>query len=312
MKTSFIFLWVMTSLSIAKEISAQPNEVSVLIKSEHKQLFNESGMLKQIADDIYYAKLEQLSNSIMETFRKGMNGDEKIYSERIELSTNTSIQLKQQDERLFISYLIPKNRFSCKETTEDIIPGVGYSRNYDPSISILYDIRGDFELIQNGKAESIRLNNPIWTVEEKDFKVYRNSVLGNLLPHWAKFYGLNSSESYLPKTYLILNDIQENLSDYIQSKVINNPDLLKEFEIDENRELKVVADLDNSTLIFQHSYSPKGMVTRSATKDAGIIKEGPKSVISTVPVSTTPSGANKKPGTLSSPKGQINSSSKKF
>jgi hypothetical protein len=279
----------------AADAAAQTNDIMLRVKSEQKQLFSETGMLKELADDIYFEKVELLKRAIADWFRaevKRWSSGQTMYQDDIGLAQNTSITAFEKDDKIFVRYTLPVNSISFKVTTAEVF-GVGKGKYADATVFILFDVMGDFELIQNGTAESIRLINPVWTIEKRSHRA-ENLQLNSLEKDDLEFMMSMMNREMRP-IFNSLSGINEKMNVYLGSSIIGNQALQKEFSIDENKELKAIADVEKGELVFQHSYSKAGMTKRSSTTDAGIVKEGPKSTSQpSVPVSTSASDVKKK------------------
>ena len=264
------------------------NDVSLKIKSEQKQLYKENEAFKEIVDDIYTEKKENLKRGIADWLRQQVKNYMKqtMHNDEVKLAYDTRIELVQMDQRIFLRYYLPANSVKFRVTTAS-------KPSYeDPYCSFLFDVMGDFELKQSGTAESIKLSNPTWKIVQTYNSGYNfdNFAL-------SKEYFMGMLERMLTEfqpIYASLNNVNEKLNDHIQRSISSNNELQKEFEIDENKELKAVADVANASLVFQHSYSQKGISKRTATTNANTLKEGPKSTTTSVPVSTSASELGKK------------------
>ena len=275
--------------------SGQPGDIMLRVRSEQKQLFTESGMLKERADDIYFEKADQLKRAIADWFRaqvKWMSQGQTMYQDDISLSQYTSITIFEKEEKILVRDSLPVNSISFKVTTEEVL-GVGKGKYGDASVYIGFDVTGDFELAQSGTAESIRLVNAIWKIKKTSHRADNLQKLS--LEKDELVFMMSMMNHDMKPIYATLNRINEEMNEYLQKSIIGNQSLQKEFAIDENKELKAIANVEKGELIFQHSYSKAGMVKRSSTTDASIVKEGPKSTSqSAVPVSTSASDIKKK------------------
>jgi hypothetical protein len=286
---NFIFLSLYLCLFVKQftiTVHAQKNDITLKIKSENKEIFNESGMLKELADDFYFSQIDKLKKDITEWFRSEIKvlTKETMYSDKIELNDSTSLNIRKENGKLYILYKIYSNDFMCRVTTPDgmILGSDGFS---DSRFFVTYDITGTFELIENGLAESIRLANPTWII--------------NVTKKFSDGYWSNGRLNRIPYTmpksigtiYTTLNEVKNKFNQYIKSTILNHPELKKEFEIDETKTLVATVNENTNTLTFTHKYSPSGIVKRNATTDPGGIADGPKSTNpTTVPTSDKPGG----------------------
>jgi len=273
-------------------------DVAIKIKSEQKQLFSESNSLKALADKVYDDKKEQLKRGIADWLRyevKQRANKQTMHADEMLLTNSTRLELVEVNNRIFIRYLLPGNTVKFRVTTPDA-PGVsiGAGTYADPDVEFSFDAYADFELMQGGTAESIYFINP------PEWKITIRSSKGKLLqPTSLSKDDFNDivklATTGLQPIYASLNGVDEKVNEYIKTTIKNNKDLQKEFSTDENKDLKVIADVTNSTLIFQHNYSGKGIVKRASSTDANTITEGPRSTsVTSVPVSTSASDVNKK------------------
>lgn len=277
--------------------AAQEEKVTLKIVSGHNQLFSETGYWQEPVNDHYFKNMDQLKDKIADWLRvqvRNSKSHQTMHSEEIKLSNSPMIGLEEKDSKIYVTYNLPFNSISFSVTTPEIF-GVGLGKTFDPKIYFYFSTIGNFELIQNGTAESIKLLNPNWIIEVTIPDYNRYSSLS--FDKDDMFLMSLSFESDAENIYFSLNDIDNILNEYLQANIINKAELIKELEVDENKQLQVNADISTNSLIFQHNFSQTGIVKRSATKDAKIILEKPESASSTppvsVPVSTSPSGINK-------------------
>lgn len=162
--------------------------------------------------------------------------------------------------------------------------------------------------------ESIEVINPRVTIQN-----YNWHALNKGKPEvWDNMFLYTELNEAFKFTYRGLADLSFLLNDYINTSVKNNPGLLKEIELDENTNLKVSAESDK-VLIFKHNYTEKGMVKRNSSTEASTLltdkleavpipprknnnAPGSTQIPTTKSTSTSPVGANKKPGVILKPR----------
>lgn len=283
---------------------AQNYDITLILKSEHKQLFSESGMINDILISKYNSKLIELNRGIADVVRnvvKEMTG-QTMHADKIAHSTRPYFKLINSDNKIYLSFYFTSNNISFKVTTPDIAYGIGVGEYNDPTVSIHFDVRADFELKQGSSIEMIKFIRPVWSIKGRSLKasnLQKLSLEKDELDQWYKY----SMSYYFKPVYNALFDVKDDLNKYLQ-EVLKNPELQMEFEIDGNRQVKVIADESASRLIFQHHYSKDGIVKRSVKKNADALTGKKVSTPSTVPVSNSP--VKKKNQVLSKPKkGQI-------
>jgi hypothetical protein len=286
--------------------------IGIRIMSESKEIFKEKDMLKQKADEVYFAQLEVIKGKVTEQIKKSIKSltDQNARAELIEPSVYTSLTFFEKNGKIFGNYNMSHSQIHFKVTTPDIAFGIGVGKYNDPSIRISYDVNGSFELVQSGTVESIKFMNPKWNVEITHYSGYNLQVLSidKLdLEIWAEAM-LGTS---LMPAYLGLNEISNLLNTYLTTAVKNNPVLLKELELDGNNQMIVKLDDEQKNLLFVHNYSKAGMVKRTNSQNASdITKPTNASVVTQVPTTTSASSILK-PSAVSGSKSKLNSTIRK-
>lgn len=279
---------LISSFLLSISVFSQTQEVTVKIKSGNKELFREAGVLKDIADDYYFSRRDKLKNDITDWFRKEIKvlTGETMYADQVQLGDSSVMMIKSENNKPFITFMLPANEFICSVTTPDGLI-VGTSKFSDSHYFIRYEVIGTFPFVQSGDAESIKLMNAEWTINVT--KTYSSG-------YWSKGRLSRLKAGYIQKPlkgiYLSLNEISDRIQQYLQGTVINHPELKYEFEIDESKALTVTAVESSSSLIFTHKHSPTGIVKRNVKTTPAGIKDGAESANpSPVPVTTSPAGA---------------------
>lgn len=261
------------------------------IKSGTEQLFSEKGRLKELADDFYFPQMDKLKKDITEWFRSQIK---KVFyntmsNEEVFLKDSTSLSIHNENNSINLVYTIPV-RVEFLMSDRDVEKSQCY---------LDYYVIGSFAIIQNKTAESIRFTNPTWTVTRPESKItitrkehrFLATFFADTRAHFNDFVKSMPSSDFR-RLFIPLNSIKNSFNDYIQASVINNPDLQKEFEIDETRTLAVTAVENSSSLIFTHRHSPAGIVKRNVKTNPAGIKDGAESANpNPVPVTTSPAGA---------------------
>lgn len=282
-------------------VKSQKN-ITLVLKSEHKQLYHESGIFNDILVGEFKSKVIELNKGIADVIRKeikDMTG-QTIHADKITHSIFPYVRLTNSGEKIFLSFFAPSNHIYFKVTTPDIAYGVGIGKYNDPAVSITYDVCADFELKQGSSIEMIKFISPVWTVKGTRLKasnLQKHSLEKDELDIWYKY---TMGFSFKP-VYNALYDVKDELNKYIQ-EVLKNPELQKEFEIDENRQIEVIAEEKNFRLVFQHKYSETGIVKRSVNKNADVLIDSKVTNRSTTPVSNSPSKLKKKNQVMNTPK----------
>jgi hypothetical protein len=271
---------------------------NVRIVSESKQIFTDKAILKQIADDSYFAKSDIIKTKLLEELKREMKSltGQSSYAEQLSLSGESTIEFREENNRVYMKYLLPYNNLDFQVTTADVpILGVGIDRIQDPKVYISFAMESEFEISQTGQLESIRFLNPKWKFSYTRYSARNLQTLSldkTSLDVWVK---IQMPNMFKP-VFLTLSDMNDDLNNYINTAIKNNPALLKELEIDENQIVTVLADpLDNTTLLFKHNYSPKGIVKRNLTTDASIVAEEVKSIPPPAGTTTSAADIDKKP-----------------
>ncbi len=275
-------------------VKSQKNDITLVIKSEHKQLFQESGMINDILVSEFKSKIIDLNKGIADAIRKDIKdmSGQAMHADRITHSIYPYVRLTNSGDKIFLSFFATSNHINFKVTTPDIAYGVGIGEYNDPAVSISYDVRADFELKQGSSSEMIKFISPVWSVKGTRLKasnLQKFSLEKDELDQW---YNYTMGFSFKP-VYNALFDVKDELNKYIQ-EVLKNPELQKEFEIAENRQLEVIAEENSSRLVFQHKFSETGYVKRTTNKKADVLVENKVTNRSTTPVSNSPGDVKKK------------------
>jgi len=302
---------------------SQTNELGIKIVSGSRTIYNDPGTIKQIANEFYFQKVEELTAKTLAILKAGIKSasDQSSRREEITLSSMPIMEIRQEENKSIIKYSLPGNLIAFRVTTPDIpIIGIGTDRGLDPSFAITYDISIEFEIINSGILENLNSKNPI--LKFNFDKVYAN---GNMLlkldvwdysgqdkvikdvVSWLK----NNFKDAIRPIYYSLNEINNKLNLSLEEKVKKSPALNEELSIDENREISVATDEANNMLLIKHSYSQKGIVKRAATKNASEVLNDPAFKTNKIPVTTSATEVNKAPASVNKSANSINKSIKK-
>lgn len=281
--------------------NAQTDNVRLQIISGSTIIHTESGMLKQVFDEHYFRLLDLVKIKMLEQVKRDIKEwtKENTYADKVTLSTKSDLSVLLENGRTFLLVNLPSNYLDFSVTTKDVI--IGNPSINDPVVGVSFDISGKFEISQDPDIGTDKILNSEWSVHYRRYRG-RNLQLFSLtktdLELWVKFEMPRSFSTIL----LMLNEIKNPLNNYINTRIKNHPDLVKELAIDESRHLKVVADEYDQVLVFQHDYSPTGLTKRNSNTHYGSGYDGAKTVPATPTTTTIPTDTSPNIPTNTTPK----------
>lgn len=291
-----IYLFLLQSLSL------QGQDFVLEIKSEHKKIWSDSTefsniLVKLIRQHSHLIEQRQIE-TLNKEFKKYVKNEDRTlrnvdldkYQSRLSLTTF----LYKSQNKVYLKLKITKNILSFDITTPDVIFGIGSDRKKDPHVSVTYDVEADIPIEQNNTMKPIKFGLPIWRTP-KITNFYASNLEERTIPIGKIFIKAWISNTLFDlsdyrNAFFVLDEISDKYNNFINSEIKQNTALLAELKLDENQQLQVINSGD-SKLIFQHNYTPSGIVKRNVTTNPDEILGKPNSTQpTTVPVSTSPAG----------------------
>lgn len=308
----FLILAAWPSFFILFPFSAQGQFLIMEIKSEQKVLRSLDGDLNDIvrkakSSMAFYletVQVDALNKEFKEYAGRGLRNAKIDFFPR----TYLRVYRNELDHKTYLHCIFSNQTLEFFITTPDKFLGIGADRKHDPYVKVTYNIVAEFPIEQNNTVESIKFGKPEWKkFEVTNFSTQRldkrtDKIGTDFLKPWIENYLFNVTD--YKNAFHRLDYLADEFNKFIQVSVKENVALLNELKLDENRQLAVFTEGEYK-LVFQHFHSPTGMVKRSATKDPGVIMEGPKSTQQApAPVTNSPAGVLEKNNSTKSP--QIN------
>ena len=299
---TIFFLIVFTNLSSL----AQEQSLGIKIVSGSKAIFTDPEGLQNLVDETYLRLFDAYYNKALTDFRSSVKNfvGQATRAESYFLNQSNLLILEEKSGKAVLKYHIPFNSVNFRITTPDIVLGIGSGRGSDPEYNLNWSMSFIYEVSTNGNLDQLQVFFKGIQLEDQklnDRSVIKNAIIDAFrgayevkgeIEDW-KYFGFQDHLFRSASDLAI--QMKDAIQNYFNQNVKQNETLLVENQIDGTNALNLLCDLNTNTLIFEHPYSPSGMVARSSTekvKEANTTLSVPTS---TVPVSTKASDINKKP-----------------
>lgn len=284
---------------------AQPIS-GVKIVSGSTTIYSDPKVFERIGDELYLRHYEAYAQKVMEEFKSQVRGvtGQTTREESFNLSIHPYWEFTEDNGRVLLKYNLGYNSINFRLTTADIAFGIGTGRGADPEYWLSWNMAFVYEVTSNGVLDQLNItfdgveikNQKLNDASFVDFvviNVYNGSY--GTKTDFESWYKLSFGNFLYKVTANAALGIKDGFQNYFNEKIKMNVALLEENRLDGTEVLNVKLNIPSRTLIFEHPYSPTGIVARTATEkinDSNMkLQAIPKS---SVPVSTDASTINKK------------------